>query len=509
MTRGEHRCQFGLPLVVDDDRIKGCRADTVGPCQDITARSGSGEGLRAHADVDPRTGLHNSVSFAGLLAHAIVNARRCERLLAVMFVDLVHVNDCDDALRRAAGDALLREAGRRLTGCVRCCGQSDGGADAPTPVELIVSGCDIVARHGGANFTVLLADINQPEDAAMVARRIAQACSAPFTVAGAGAEIGMSANIGISILGIDGEEAAELLHNASLAARQIPSDAGGGYQFHARTLHSRVTDRFSLQQDLRNALKRNELLLRYQPRIDLAQHRLAGVEAVAYLRRPDGALLPPADFIPLAEETGLIVPLDEWVLFEACGQMARWRDGGLAPPRMSINVSAMHLTDRGIVGRLWDILEHTGVDTASLAFEVTESQLFDDADTKLAILNDLSALGVGISIDDFGSGYTSLRYLRRFPLSALKIDRSLVRDVARDGDHAAIVEAAIALAHSLRLRVAAEGVDSEDQLRFLDSHACDEIQGALISNPLDPDSFASWCQRNQNGWLHQFNQRSS
>jgi predicted signal transduction protein with EAL and GGDEF domain len=346
-----------------------------------------------------------------------------------------------------------------------------------------------VTRLGGDEFVIMLTEIKCAENAAQVAQRVAEALSIPIVVAAN--EITVGASIGIAVFPTDGEDPEALLKNADAAMYHAKSQGRNGYAFYTRPLHDQALKRLSLETSLRKALKREDFLLHLQPRFDVAQQRVVAAEALIRWQHPEDGLVPPSEFIPIAEETGLILPIGEWVIREACRHAANWQADGWPDLRVSVNLSAVQFKQRGFVKFMEAILRETRLPPQCLELELTESLLMANTQANVLILRELTALGISVSVDDFGTGYSSLSYLKQVPL-ALKIDKSFVRDIPDDPDDLAIVTATIALAHSLRLRAIAEGVEKQAQLDFLTASRCDEIQGYLIGHPMSAADFKDW-----------------
>ena len=431
----------------------------------ITERTQANLYRLAHHDA--LTGLPNRLLFIDRLGQAMAQANRNERLVAVMLLDLDRFKAINDTLGHTMGDLLLRNVAEFLVSCVR----ED----------------DTVARLGGDEFTIMLPEIQHIQDAATVAQKILDAFTRPFFLDGHELFIGTS--IGIALYPFN-EDLSLLLRNADIAMYEVKQQGGNNYQFYTAEMNTASLQRLSLEGALRRALERGEFVLHYQPQIDLTRGEIVGVEALVRWQHPERGLLGPMEFIPLAEENGLIVPIGEWVLRTACAQARAWQEAGLRPIRVAVNLSVRQFYQKNLVETVARILEQTGLDSRYLELEITESCLMQNTQTTVALLAELNRLGMRISIDDFGTGYSSLSYLKRFPVDTLKIDRSFVCDIGTDPDDDAIVKAIIALAQSLELRVVAEGVETPEQLHFLRTHGCNEIQGYLISRPLPADEAA-------------------
>ncbi len=463
----------------------------VGIAQDITERRAAEDRIRNLAYFDSVTGLPNRTYLVEILTQGIAAARRHGRELAVLVLDIDHFKRINDTLGHGAGDSVLQEVAQRLVQCIRGSDRAFRGDDGRAGAAAGESGAlNTVSRLGGDEFVIVLGEVRRAEDSAGVARRIAEALAASFTVEAN--EMRITVSIGISVFPVDGSDAESLLKNADAAMFHAKEQGRDRSQFFAATMNECAMRRFSLETSLRKALEHDEFLVYYQPKVDIVHGAPCGMEALIRWRRNDGKLVSPLDFIPIAEETGLIVPIGDWVMRSACAQAAAWAVEGLGHLKLSVNLSAAQFRQPGFVGRVSEILAKTALAPELLELELTESMLVEDTAASIAILSELNALGVSISIDDFGTGYSSLSYLKRFPLDALKIDRSFVRDLATDADDAAIVTATIALAHSLRLRVIAEGVETEAQLAFLRSLGCDEAQGYLYSPPIPAEEFREW-----------------
>jgi len=439
----------------------------LGVTVDITARKDMEAELAHLARHDGLTGLPNRLTLLDRLDQALVHGARHQRAAAVLFLDLDRFKVINDSLGHGVGDRLLQAVAERLSAGVR-----DG---------------DTVARLGGDEFIVLLEDMAQPRDAGAVARKILEGFTAPFrinTQETAGQEFFFTVSIGISLYPGDGDDPQTLIKNADVAMYRVKERGGNGYQFFTPEMDTRARQRLSLENALHNALERREFVLHYQPQIDLATQRVIGVEALLRWNRPQRGLVAPADFIPLLEETGLIVPVGEWVLHEACAQAGRWRAAGLPPLRVAVNLSARQLRHERFADTVAAALADTGMDQGDLELEITESAVMQQVEASLETLSRVRALGVRLAMDDFGTGYSSLSHLKRLPIDTVKIDRSFVLDVPADENDTAIVQAIIVLAHTLRLEVIAEGVETKEQLAFLRTHGCDAMQGYLFSRPL-------------------------
>jgi len=402
------------------------------------------------------------------IGQAIAFASRRTKHVAVMFLDLDGFKHINDSLGHPIGDKVLQSIAKRLVDCVR--------------------GADTVSRQGGDEFVVLLSEVEHPEDAAHMASRMLEAVAKPHWIDLHDLQI--TTSIGVSIYPDDGLDAETLIKNADTAMYQAKSNGRQSYKFFKAAMNAQAVERQSIEQNMRRALERHEFVLHYQPKVDLKTGAITGAEALIRWAHPVRGLLSPSQFIPVAEDCGLIVPIGNWVLREACKQARLWVDAGLLKSTMSVNVSAMEFRDDNFAKGLLAILEETGLDPTVLELELTESVLMRRAESTALILSMLREIGVQVAIDDFGTGYSSLSYLRKFPIDTLKIDQSFVRHICAGGDDAAIVIAVISMARSLHIRVVAEGVETLDELTFLRSHQCAEAQGFYFGRPAPAQQFA-------------------
>jgi diguanylate cyclase (GGDEF)-like protein/PAS domain S-box-containing protein len=433
---------------------------------DISDRKRAEEQIEFHAYHDVLTHLPNRRLFTDRLALSITRARRSGKSLAVMFIDLDHFKTINDTLGHTAGDELLLEMSHRLTDCVR----ED----------------DTVARLGGDEFTMILSELRQPEDAVGVAQKILDAVQQPMTVAGMTIEL--SASIGIALYPVDGIDVETLLRNADSAMYRAKESGRNNYQLCTDEMKTRALQRLSLETRLRRAIQNEQLLLLYQPIVSLATGHVIGAEALVRWLDPERGLIEPGDFIPIAEESRLIIPLGEWVLRAACRQARAWHDAGLGSMRVSVNLSARQFQQQDLAEMVRRAIADAGVDPTSIELEITETTAMQNAEMTIDVLRALCDIGVSISIDDFGTGYSSLGYLKRFPLNGVKIDRTFVSGVDSSEGDAAIVAAVVAIARSMHLRVIAEGVETEEQLSFLRRRGCDEAQGFYFSKPVNAET---------------------
>lgn len=430
---------------------------------------------------DALTNLPNRRLFGDRLQQAVETARRNNHLMGIMFIDIDNFKRINDSYGHSVGDKFLRTVAGLLVTCLRSSDSVSRGLE-----EDQMS----IARLGGDEFTVLLTHLKKAEDAARVAKRIIDAISVPFLLGDE--ELVVTPSIGISIFPYDGDGVEDLVRAADTAMFYAKDNGKNNYQFYTNSMSATAFERLSMENALRKALVNNEFEMYYQPKIDLASNRTIGLEALIRWNHPEMGLVSPADFIPLAEETGLIVPLGEWVLRTVCSQMRCWLDAGLEPLRIAVNLSACQFRQTTLWKMVKRTLQESGLAPKMLEIELTESVIMDNIQTSSTVLRDLKKMGVHISMDDFGTGYSSLSLLKRLPLDTLKIDQSFVRDITTDAEDAAIVDAVISLAHSLRLRVIAEGVETREQLDFLREHGCDEAQGYLYSRPLPVAAIEAW-----------------
>lgn len=420
------------------------------------------------AQHDFLTGLPNRALLTERLSRAIGQARRHSKRVGLMFIDLDYFKHINDSLGHAVGDQLLQLVAERLIVCIR--------------------DTDTVCRQGGDEFVILLAEIEQARDAAPIAEKLLAAFAEPCLIAGH--ELHVSLSIGISIYPDDGMDADAVMKNADTAMYHAKANGRNNYQFFTGEMNTRAVQRLFIEGNLRRALRRSEFRLYYQPRIDLVSGRMIGSEALIRWQDPEYGLVYPKQFVSIAEESGLIVPIGSWVLREACRQVRAWQDSGLLAVPVSVNISSVEFRHKDFLDGVALILKETGMLPSYLELELTESILMHDAESSATVLESLKGMGMQLAIDDFGTGYSSLSYLKRFPISTLKIDQSFVHDIAIDQDDANIVGAIIGMGKNLKQRVVAEGVETDEQLAFLRTLHCDEGQGFLFGHPLPADEFA-------------------
>ena len=458
----------GEPIFDAEGRFIGYR----GVGSDITVATAAARQVEQLARFDSLTGLPNRAMFIDELERAIARARRADGAFALCFIDLDRFKNINDSLGHAAGDELLKLMARRLRALLR--------------------ETDLVARLGGDEFVVLLEGGAEPGPLAQVGQKMLAAIAEPLTLHERSYQV--SGSIGIALYPADGADAATLLKHADAAMYLAKQQGKNNVQFYTGALADAVARQFALEADLRLAIDRGELVLHYQPKIDIASGGMLGIEALVRWQHPVRGLVPPGDFIPLAEERGLIVPLGRWVIDAACRQLREWLDAGLDVPRCAVNLSAHQLGSLGLIDDIRSALARHRLGPDALEVELTESVLMADPERANGMLQQLHAMGVRISIDDFGTGYSSLAYLKRFPAQTLKIDRSFIRGLPADNDDAAITKAVVAMAHGLGLQVVAEGVETADQLAMLRRLGCDEAQGFHLHRPMTAETLAALLQ---------------
>ena len=446
---------------------KGAPLRAIGVMQDITGRKSAEEEIRHIADHDALTGLPNRRLFIELTKLEMAQARRNRKKIAFLFLDLDRFKEVNDTLGHGAGDEMLMEVAYRIREGLRK--------------------SDTVARVGGDEFNIILPDISRAEDGAEIAAKIVASFQAPFFIMGN--ELRMTASVGISVYPDDGEDMETLFRYADIAMYYAKKEGRNAYQFYNPAINTRSIERMRMEGWLRHCIERNELSVHYQPQLDIRTGKITSAESLVRWSHPVLGMLQPVSFVPLAEETGLITSIDLWVMNEVCKQVRTWLAGGLPSFFVTVNLSARLFQDPELVFKISKILEETGFRADCLGLEITESMAMGNIEKTAVQLSKLTEMGMSISIDDFGTGYSSLNYLKRLPIGRLKIDRSFVKDIRNDPDDRAIIDAVTAMAHSLRMKVIAEGVETEEQLEFLRASGCDEIQGYLVSRPLPAEDF--------------------
>lgn len=472
---GAHALVIDRGFIMRDELGNAVRM--ISSMMDITERKQAEEKINYLAYYDALTGLPNRTLFEDRLPKALSLAQRNEQMLAVMFLDLDRFKTINETLGHSVGDRLLCGVAERLTSCLR--------------------GSDTVARFAGDGFALLLTQISNTEDAARIARRtennaveiahnILEALRQPFNCEGHALYI--TASMGIGVYPHDGKDTQTLLRNTGAALNRVKEEGGSSYQFYTASMNAKALQQLVVENNLRLALEREEFVLHYQPQVEISSGRIIGVEALIRWQSPELGLVSPADFIPLAENNGLIVPIGEWSLRTACAQNKSWQEDGLAPLRVSVNLSPRQFEQPDLIETVARVLKETGLSHTYLELELTESSIMKNPERAIETLRKLKEMEIEISIDDFGTGHSSLSYLKRFPIDRLKIDQSFVRDATTDPTDAAIIMAIITLAQNLRLKVTAEGVETEEQLKFLHLLKCGEMQGYLFSRPIPAEA---------------------
>lgn len=440
---------------------------------DVTLHKRKDEEIQRLAHYDPLTGQPNRLLFRDRLRQALAQAYREERNVGVVFVDLDRFKWVNDTHGHAMGDKLLQVVAQRLTDCIRH--------------------CDTVARIGGDEFVIILCGFDSDGEPTIFAKRFLEVISQPVKLDGK--EFFGTASVGIAIYPIDGEDDETLLRNADIAMYAAKEKGGNHFQFYSADMNARAKEKLHLETRLRRALENGQLSLAYQPQLSLHRGQIAGLEALLRWQDPEEGMIPPAKFIPVAEETGLIIPLGEWVLKTACTQAQAWQEAGYAPIRMAVNVSGLQFKRLDFVDMVESTLRETGFDPNLLEIELTESIIMENVNDVIMTLADLKVLGIHLAIDDFGTGYSSLVYLKNFPFDRIKIAQEFVRTISKNHDHEAIVEAIIYMASSLDLNVIAEGVETKAQLDFLRARKCQSMQGYYFSPPVSAESWTPGYER--------------
>lgn len=446
-----------------------------GVIRDITERKRIEQELNYMATHDTLTGLPNRLMFNQLLNQAVHSSKRNKKQLAVFFIDLDRFKIINDSLGHEAGDQLLQEIARRFRNSLR--------------------EADVVGRLGGDEFVILIEDFNNPEQVANVAHKILSAAIRPMVIMGE--ECRVTASIGISIYPHDGHDEQSLMKNADIAMYFAKEEGKNNYQFYSKDIKTHSNERLSIETNLRRALERNELFLDYQARLDFKTNEITGVEALLRWNNQYLGLVTPTQFIPVAEETGLIIPIGRWVLKTACAQNVSWQKQGLPAVCVAVNLSLRQLMDDNLIYDIQSVLNETGMSPNLLELEITESMVMHNPSRLISILTKIKAMGVRLAIDDFGTGYSSLAQIKHFPIDTLKVDRSFIRNLPRDSEDKAITEAIITMGKTLSLTVVAEGVETVEQEKYLREHVCDEMQGFYFSKPVPADEFADLLRTHQ------------
>lgn len=442
--------------------------------EDLTESKKAAEKIHLLHYYDSLTGLPNRTFHKELIKRSIEHAHRHKEKFAIIYIGLDNFQRINDTLGYSIGDLLLKAVAERLTSSLR---ESDYIARSHEGEAV-----DVLSRAGGDEFIVLAHDINQTQDAAIASRRLLKEISAPYALSGR--DVFMTASIGIALYPDDGTDVDDVLKNAEKAMRYTKREEKNNYHFYSASMNSFVLELLSLESDLHKALERDELVLYYQPKVDAATRMVKGFEALIRWKHPDKGLIPPIQFIPLAETSGLIIPIGEFVIRTVCRQIKTWREAGYTQMGIALNVSGRQFDQQNLVEIVEEALQDSMIPPHCLELEITESTIMRNPEKAIRTLTELEAVGIRISIDDFGTGYSSLNYLKRLPLNVIKIDMSFIKGLVTDPRDQAIVRATIAMAHSLNLKTIAEGVETEEQLSFLQEHGCDEIQGYLFSRPL-------------------------
>ena len=466
---GRHKDGGRFPLDIEFGEVQmGDRRRLIATLRDITERKEAEALIVKQANYDSLTKLPNRTLFMDRLSLALTRASRNGGQIGLLFIDLDNFKKVNDTLGHSAGDQLLQEAAERLTACVR--------------------ETDTVARLGGDEFTIILPDLQKAHDVEQVVRQILDRLSKPYLIDGT--EVFASGSVGITLFPDDGKDAETLLKNSDTAMYRAKYDGRNTFRFFTAKMNAEALESVKLENQLRHAVDRGEFVLHYQPIIDLESGRVAGAEALLRWNHPVDGIVSPIKFIPLAEETGLIVPIGDWVFKAACEQIREWHDIGLNSLHVSVNLSPRQCREITFYETFEDTLRTTGADPNAVTLEITENLLMEsDNDDAVTMLHKLRDQGVHLSLDDFGTGYSSLSYLKRFPFDVLKIDRSFVKDVATDPEDKALIEAMIAMAHGLNIKVVGEGAETREQVDFLRSRNCDAVQGYYFSKPIPADQF--------------------
>jgi len=447
--------------------------------QDITERKQNEDRMRQLAYFDSLTGLPNRALFTEQLEQMLETANRHQHKLAILFIDLDNFKRINDSLGHTVGDSLLKEISQRLLTCIRQSDLVSRYVDADTEIS--------VSRLGGDEFTIVLNKIEDTDVAAIVAKRLLNTLSRPMMLDGH--EIVVTPSIGIALAPLDSDNVENLLKHADTAMYHAKNNGKNNYQYYSSTMNAMGLERLTLESELRKALKNDELVVYYQPQVDIHNGKITGAEALVRWKHPKHGLVAPDYFIPLAEEMGVVVELGDKILHEACQQVKQWHDKGLMLDKIAVNLSSLQFSQPNLIGAIQRTLSETGLPAKHLELELTESIIMKNLEATIKVLEELKGMGISISVDDFGTGYSSLNYLKRFPLDELKIDKSFIVDIDTDAHNAGIVTAIIAMAKSLGLTLVAEGVETDNQLKYIRGAGVVTVQGFLFSKPLPAEEF--------------------
>jgi diguanylate cyclase (GGDEF)-like protein/PAS domain S-box-containing protein len=463
----------------------GVAEEVSGAVQDVTQLKNAEEEIRLLAFYDGLTGLANRILFMDRLDREIAASKRHERIFALLFLDLDQFKRINDTFGHHVGDLLLKSVSETLQKCIR---------NTDTAARVVNTDSEaFIARLGGDEFILLLSDINAPENASVVARRILQ--EMPKTHELEGHSVSVTTSIGISTFPTDGENSELLLKHADSAMYHAKETGRNNYQFYKESLNAAVLERFSIEQDLKHAMEREEFVLHYQPLIELSTRKIIGAEALIRWMHPQKGMIPPDKFIPLAEESGLIVEINKWVIQTACKQNKHWRESGFTPIRIAVNLSGYQFTSQNIVQIIRDALEEASLDAKNLEVEITENTLMQNTEDTVRVLEQMRDLKLRIALDDFGTGYSSLSYLTSFPVDTIKIDRSFVMGCGMANNTRIIIKAIVAMGHSLGMKVVAEGIESEDQFELLKEYGANEGQGFHFSPAVSQGQFTKFLEK--------------
>lgn len=464
----------------------GLPEEMLGAVQDVTLLKNAEEEIRLLAFYDGLTGLANRMLFMDRLNQEIAAAKRHGRIFALLFLDLDQFKLINDSFGHHIGDLLLKNVSEMLQKCTR-------SSDTTTGPSRNDDSNTLIARLGGDEFIVLLSDISLPENAATVARRILQ--EMPTTHNLDGRQVSVTSSIGISVFPADGDEVEVLLKHADSAMYHAKQNGRNTYKFYKESLNAEVLERFSLEQDIKNALKQNEFILFFQPKLNLSSREIIGAEALIRWMHPQKGMIPPDKFISIAEESGQIVEINKWVVQASCRKNQKWREAGLKPIRIGVNLSGHQFMDQNIIEDIQNALLDAELDSKSLEVEITEVTLMQNSKKTISTLDQMKDLKLRVALDDFGTGYSSLSYLATFPVDALKIDRSFVMGCSISESNRVIIKAIIAMGHSLGLKIVAEGIETEEQLELLRNYGADEGQGFYFSPPVSEDQFVKLLEK--------------